>query len=265
VAPRSFEAEAIVLDCRDHGEADLIVTFFSLERGRVSGIAKGAKRSQRRFVNKLELFSFLHITCSESANSSLLFIHEAELHASFLNLRKDLARYTTASTIREFLLMALREDQRDETIFRLTLWALHGLNEGRPPLCLLALFLVKFYTAIGYRPEVNCCLNCGAAISPAREFVFSYLNGGLVCSPCAASSVQAAIPLSTGAIRIIQSAQDLPLDKLHRLIFSGAILDECLNALYYYGRHLFQRDIVSWAMLGPYGKQLRKTFRSDQR
>lgn len=263
--PRSFEAEAIVLDCRDHGEADLIVTFFCLERGRVSGIAKGAKRSQKRFVNKLELFSFLHITCSESASSSLLFIHEAELHASFLNLRKDLARYTTASTIREFLLMAMRDDQRDETIFRLTLWALHGLDEGRPTLSLLALFLVKFYAAIGYRPEVSSCLNCGVAVSSARDFVFSYLGGGLVCSSCAATTVQAAIPLSAGAIRVIQSAQDLPLDKLHRLKFSGAILDECLNSLYFYGRHLFQRDIASWAMLNPYAKQVSKSLRSDQR
>lgn len=255
MSPRSFEAEAIVLDSHDHGEADLIVTFFTLEKGRASGIAKGAKRSKKRFVNKLELFSFLRITCSESTNSSLLFIHEAELHASFLNLRKDLASYATASAVREFLLLAMREGERDETIFRLALWALHSLNEGRPCLCQLTLFLVKFYSSIGYKPEMNACLNCGTAVSSTQEFIFSYLTGGLVCSSCATSSTHAAIRLSPGTIRIMQSAQELPLDKLHRLKFSGNILDECLNALYHYGRHLFQRDITSWAMLDPYGKE----------
>jgi DNA repair protein RecO (recombination protein O) len=255
MSPRSFEAEAIVLDSRDHGEADLIVTFFTLEKGRVSGIAKGAKRSKKRFVNKLELFSFLHITYSESLHSSLLFIHEAELHASFLNLRSDFTRYATASTLREFLLMAMREGERDETIFRLALWALHSVNEGRPCLCQLTLFLVKFYSSIGYKPEMHACLNCGVAVSSAREFVFSYLSGGLVCSSCATSSIHAAVRLSPGAIRLMQSAQELPLDRLHRLKFSGSILNECLSALHHYGRHLFQRDIASWAMLDPYGKE----------
>ncbi len=265
MSPRSHEAQAIVLDCRDHGEADLIITFFCLDIGRVSGIAKGAKRSLRRFVNKLELFSYLHITYSDLANSSLLFVHEAELYASFLNLRCDISLYTTATTIREFILMALRDGERDENLFRLTLWALHNLDLKQPSLSVLTLFLVKFYTCIGYKPQMHACLNCGAAVSSGREYRFNYLGGGIVCSACPAISQQTSIRLSQGTVRILQSAQDLHLDRLHRLKFSGPVLNECLTALHHYGRHLFQRDISSWAMLDSCRQTANQAARQAQR
>ncbi|RPH40154.1 MAG: DNA repair protein RecO [Desulfobulbaceae bacterium] len=121
MSPRSRETEAIVIDCRDHGEADIINTIICRDIARVSAIAKGAKRSQKRFVNKLELFTFLHITYSELTNSSLLFLSDAELYASFINLRKEITLYTTANVIRECILLAIRDGERDENLFRLIL------------------------------------------------------------------------------------------------------------------------------------------------
>ncbi len=52
---------AIVLKVAEHGEADKLVTCYSRELGRMTGLAKGAKRSSRRFVNKLEEFSLLQL------------------------------------------------------------------------------------------------------------------------------------------------------------------------------------------------------------
>ena len=53
----------------------------------------------------------------------------------------------------------------------------------------------------------------------------------------------------------MQSALELPLDKLHRLKLTNAMRTECLAALHLYGRHLFQRDIHSWAMLDSFGNR----------
>ena len=57
----SKKIKAVVLKVSDLGESDKIVTFYSREYGKVAGVAKGAKKSKKRFSNKLEIFSLLDI------------------------------------------------------------------------------------------------------------------------------------------------------------------------------------------------------------
>jgi DNA repair protein RecO (recombination protein O) len=242
------ETEAIVLDSTDHGESDLILTLFSQEFGRLSAIAKGAKKSKKRFVNKLELFSFLHITYQQKTNNSLAFLLEAELHTSFLNIRQNLELYGIASVIREFLLIAVKEGEPDIRIFRLSLWALHHLDRKQPPKTVLTLFLIQFFDYVGYRPGLESCVNCHAQVARHDRYIFDPISGGVICSTCN-PRLPRGLPLSHGTIKMLQSAQDQPLDRLHRLKISGSILKEALSLLHSYGQQLFQRDIVSWRLL----------------
>lgn len=242
------ETDAVVLNSIEHGESDVIVTLFCQDIGRLSAIAKGAKKSKKRFVNKLELFSFLHITYQQNANRSLAFLAEAELHSSFLQLRQNLELYTIASVIREFLLFGIRENEADVSIFRLCLWALHNLDRKQPPMTVLCLFLVRFYDYVGYRPDLQVCARCRAIVSTRHQYTFDPSSGRTVCSICSPYLPQG-IPLSHGTIKILRSAQDQPIERLHRLKMSGPILYEGISLLQNYGNQLFQRDIVSWNMV----------------
>lgn len=243
------ETEAIVLDCRDHGESDLIVTLFSHEQGKSTAIAKGAKRSKKRFVNKLELFSFLHVTLRESRTGSLALLQEAELHTSFITLRKNVTRYTAASVIREFILSATSEGEEDHRIFQLALWALHSLDQAKPHLTVVTLFLIRFYDYIGYRPELHRCLHCGTEITAPIPHSFSITGGGLACRACNSIAASPLRLLSPGTIKLLRSSQNLPLERLHRVKITGTILYESLDILHRYGRYILQRDITSWRML----------------
>ena len=51
------KTKAIVLRSIDYGESDRILTFLTDDFGKLKGIAKGARRSRRRFANALEPFS----------------------------------------------------------------------------------------------------------------------------------------------------------------------------------------------------------------
>ena len=62
----SCKSEAIVLRSIDYGESDRIVTFYTADFGKVKGIAKGAKRSSKRFANTLESFSRLQLLFSHN-------------------------------------------------------------------------------------------------------------------------------------------------------------------------------------------------------
>ncbi|KJR99160.1 MAG: hypothetical protein VR65_17180 [Desulfobulbaceae bacterium BRH_c16a] len=246
-----METEAIVLDCSDHGESDVIVSLFSREAGRLSAIAKGAKKSKRRFVNKLELFSFLHVSCSRKNTGDLAFLAEADLLASFMNIRQDLELYSLASVIGEFLLLGLSEDEPDEKVFRLSLWALHHLDCRQQPRAILVLFLIRYFDYLGYRPDLETCSICQTPVTTERQYTFHPNGGRIICSGCNPEKFRGGA-LSHGTLKILRAAQDSPLERLHRLKLSGPILREALSLLHNYGRTLFQRDIISWKTMQKY-------------
>lgn len=243
-----MEADAIVLDTTDHGESDLIVTLFSADRGRLSAIAKGAKRSKRRFVNKLEIFTYLQVHYQQKNEGTLAFLREAEIHTSFLNIRLHLDLYIIASIIREFLLLAIKDGQPEINIFRLSLWAFHQLDNKENPRQVLVLFLIHFFNYIGYRPDFATCAGCHKEVHGGSRYRFNSASGQLLCASCSPQN-RSSRPLSYGTIKIIQNSQDQPLDRLHRLKFSGAILLESLQLLHNFSRQIFQRDIISWQAL----------------
>jgi len=246
MASPALETAAIVLDCRDHGESDKIVTFFCPEAGRITGIAKGANRSKRRFVNKLELFSSLHITYTQPNQDSLAFISAADLMSGYVNLRKNVDLYNAATVIREFILMGVREKECDSRVFYLLDWALKSLNSNRPQLPVVVIFLLRFFDYIGYRPDLSSCHHCNHPVLTRQAYRFNYMTGGLLCENCSVHDFQTTIPLSPGTIRLLADAQNLPQERLHRLQFSNIALEESLALLHRYGRRLFQRDIHSW-------------------
>ncbi|WP_419176095.1 DNA repair protein RecO [Desulfosediminicola sp.] len=254
MSPINRESEGIILDTLDHGESDLIVTLYCRHGGRSSAIAKGAKKSKRRFVNKLELFTFIHVRLKQRNTRSLAILEEAELHSAFLPLRSHIIPYTAASVLREFCLLATREGEEDERIFTLLVWSLHHLSLPQPRLShlqIVMLFLLRFYDYIGYRPDFSLCFHCGndGQADSSSSFGFNTAHGGLICTSCKGSGFSSAIPLSTGTIKTLQLCQDTPLDKLHRLKVQDKSLYEALNVLHRFGKHILQRDIISWKML----------------
>ncbi len=247
MAAPTNETDGIVIDCRDHGESDIIVTLYTRDTGKTGVIAKGAKRSIRRFVNKLEIFSFLHLQLRKSGNKSLLLLEEADLHAGFITLRSDIKKYSVASVIRELLILSTREES-DEGIYQLTLWSFYQLDTGSDPLHTLMCFLVKFFDYIGYRPELECCIICGVT-EDKYGFDFNVFTGGLICKSCGGSSPQALTKISEQTISLIKQILDCPIDKLSAFRAPENITYEVLNILHKHGRHILQRDIVSWKML----------------
>src|SRR5216683_4304241 len=76
--PVEEASPAIVLRTRDYSESDRIVTLLTREFGKLSGIAKGAKVSRRRFERKLEVFSHVMLYFRRRPRGELVFITKAE-------------------------------------------------------------------------------------------------------------------------------------------------------------------------------------------
>jgi DNA repair protein RecO (recombination protein O) len=245
---------ALVLKVSDLGESDKIVTFYSEQAGKLAGIAKGAKRSKKRFSNKLEIFSLLDVLYVNQGRSGLVRVAEAELLAPFMSLRENYDRYVSASLACELIYYWTRDYDADRNIFNLLLWALQGIDKGSPSLMVLIFFQVKLYTLLGYRLHLSGCIKCENAEQSGIPYVFHLGRHGLSCKNCSPSLIsREMIPLALNTIKLLQNAQDLPLEKLGRLRFSDASIREALKLFKGYGQYLLQREITAWDILEKSG------------
>jgi DNA repair protein RecO (recombination protein O) len=247
-----FRTAAVVLKVVDHGESDKIVTFYSADAGRQTGIAKGAKRSSKRFVNKLELFSLLEIAYQRRHQNCLAQIIEADLLDPHINLRRDHDRYIAASLITELVLGWVRDNDADPTLFSTLAWALNSLNQGGQPLTTVILFHIKLLGIVGYRPHLSSCITCGNAESSYGPYSFHLGHGGVTCGRCRGdiTAPGAHIPLALSTMKLMHSAQEMGLEKLERLRFSNSSHTEAAALLKKYCEYLLQREIQSWTAFG---------------
>ena len=239
----------LVLKVADHGESDKIVTFYSPDLGRITSIAKGAKRSRKRFVNKLEEFSLLAITCRPPRNRGLYFLSQAELENPFLSLRSRHESYVVAMLACELIFRFTSEQDPDPEIFSLLLWLLTSVNRGAQPLQVAALFHLRLLSATGYQPQLSHCSTCRRAVTNSRCFALQPANGSLVCNRCNSNVQNSNFSLSLQTIRFLQAAQQLNIQRLERLQMPLQTAQETLRVLHRYSQHLLQRDIHSWRVV----------------
>jgi DNA repair protein RecO (recombination protein O) len=241
----------VVLKISAHGESDKLVTLYTNDLGRVTGIAKGAKRSKQRFVNKLEEFTHLQIFYRPPRGpAGLLFISEAELLCAHLSIRKNYRRYVCAMYISELMLRFTRDNDPDPRLYALLKWAIASLNTDDAPQKIAALFHLQLLARAGYRPELNRCGNCQQPVGPERTFIFLPGNGSLLCNFCHPRQNSPNFNcLSVQTLKFLARAQIASLEQLNRLQLSGQIATEALGSLYHYTFHLLQQDIHSWQVM----------------
>jgi DNA repair protein RecO (recombination protein O) len=244
-------SEAIILRTRDHGESDRLVTFLASGYGKLTGIAKGARRSKKRFVNTLEPLSLVHMTFVERASSGLVRIDASELRNAFTSLRQDLARLGYASLGAELVLELAPEREAEPGLFALLTQYLEHLEAGWDPETLAFLFQARILNLSGFGPNLQRCARCGEEPTAPGEWHFSVPRGALLCP--AHRSGGGIAPLSPGTILILRQAQRLPLEKLWRLRFHRQSRAECRTLLIGLIRHHLEKDLKSIAVLQQIG------------
>jgi DNA repair protein RecO (recombination protein O) len=242
--------KAVVLRVGDLGESDKIVTFYSRENGKVAGIAKGAKKSKKRFSNKLEIFSLLDILYADRSRSGLVRIIEAELLHPFMNLRENYDRYVGAASVCELIYYWSRDYDADSNVFDLLLWALQNFDKGESSRVVLIFFQIKLYTLLGYKLNLSGCIKCGITGPAGKPYLFHPGRHGLLCRKCRSSSASnETISLSMSTIKLLEHAQGLPMEKLGRLRFSDGSIREALLLFKIYGQYLLQKEIRAFNFL----------------
>ncbi len=176
---------SIVLRTREVGESDLIVTFFTADKGRLKGIAKGARRSRKRFVNCLDLFSLSRLEYSIKPGYDLYFLHSGKLLENFASLRSDYALLSLAGYMVELTEMLFPVNVPDSNMFELLRKVFNALHEGYSGAVIRVLFEARAMVLGGFRIRLNKCCRCGRAYQGEGRAVFQCERGGIACLKCA--------------------------------------------------------------------------------
>lgn len=204
-----FKAEGLLLRTHDLGEADKILVLYTRERGKISGVARGARRAKSRLLAISQLFAHSRFLMYEGR--SLHSINQGELINSFRPLREDLTRVAYASYAAELLDVLLVEAEPNADLFRTVLEGF-TLIAGTADLDLSMRWLeLALINHLGYRPELSHCVECG---SPLEERgAFSATHGGILCHRHLGSD-QASLPVHPGVVSQLRRLLETPASRL---------------------------------------------------
>jgi DNA repair protein RecO (recombination protein O) len=180
----SYQGPAFVLRKWDLGESDQLVSFLSASRGKMRGIAKGAKRSKKRFGGLLSPFLLVHLECFESPNRDLVRIEGCALIHYYASVYANLEKLLVGCCALELIERVLPERGMQEDWFLLLRAFLDCLDREEGPGPLLSVFFVKGLQLLGLQPQFGKCIHCRRPLVRSGVFGFSVPQGGVVCGGC---------------------------------------------------------------------------------
>ncbi|MDY6854142.1 MAG: DNA repair protein RecO [Thermodesulfobacteriota bacterium] len=225
-----YKTEAIVIRSMDFGESDKIVTFFTRDFGKLRGIAKGAKRTKKRFGGTLELFSYINLIFFDKENLGLIRINSCYSIKTYMEIFKDIQKVAYGSYFVELVSGLVGEREKNNGIFNLLIDSLSRINCQKNDEEIARIFEIRLLSLLGYEPQLEQCLICAHKLSRREKFWFSAVKGGILCNKCS-HGLKRLSPISLGTLRILLFARDMDFKKIHRIVFSNQALKESEDAL----------------------------------
>ncbi|HID98079.1 MAG TPA: DNA repair protein RecO [Thermodesulfobacteriaceae bacterium] len=249
--PDLINCRAIVIAGRDLGESDRLITLYTSAKGKVSAIAKGAKRSRKRFMNALEPFTLLQVSMALPRTSGLIRIDSTVIVESFPSLRETTEKYCMASICTELVNLWTRENDRQDRIYRLFEWYLGALENDKHAKLATLCFKVKLLSFAGYAPDFTRCLKCrkrphGSVVS------FQIHGGGFLCRECKEKR-DSRNTISVGTLQSLRYMQQAPLDRLQRLSMGRMSLESAWSIVRNMHCHHLQQVPASYLVLSNMG------------
>jgi len=224
----AINTSAILLRRIDHGDYDLVVTFLTLNQGKISLIAKSAKKSVKRFAGVLELFSVLDIVYRPGRGRGLSVLQEAALKAPLDNIRADMGKTAYASYWAELINIWTEQGAQAQRLFKLLLQFLEALDRDQTGGAMLSVvFQMRFLNLAGLTPNLTECLVCGRTLEQMQStrIALDAVRGGLLCEGCSAGR-PARMKLSKGTVKQLLWIERGGLAKAIRIRFSDTGLRE---------------------------------------
>ncbi|MEC4673344.1 MAG: DNA repair protein RecO [Nitrospirota bacterium] len=217
--------DAVIVKSQRWGEADRIVTFFTVRLGKVRGIARGARLMKSRFGGGLEPFTCVRLTVFDRRNDALASISNVDILESFFSLRDNLERMSAAARMVTLVEAVTAERDPSPVLFFTIREGLRSLQTMEDAGLLTLVFQIHVLGQTGFRPQIDHCASCGGGLfSVGGRFAPS--AGGLVCAHCERTGWDRCLPMSPGSVAFVQQARRMKFSLATRLKADGQVREE---------------------------------------
>lgn len=175
---------AIVLRVVEFSETSLIVTLWTRDFGRISAVAKGARRAKGPFEGSLDLLSVCRVVVIRKSSDALDLLTEAKLQRRFRGAQKSLERTYAGYYIAEMLRLLTDEHDPHIDLYDLTIRTLQQIDGTGDVATALAHFDAQALQLLGHAPGTDRCTSCGHSVEATPRIAFGLESGGIVCASC---------------------------------------------------------------------------------
>jgi DNA repair protein RecO (recombination protein O) len=191
---------AIILRRVAYGEADLVVTLLGLQTGRVSALARGARKSTRRFAGGLGPGLTGEARLRDRPGAELFGFESFEARGDRPGFSGDIAKAAHAAYAVELCDRLCPPRQPEKSVYTWLDEFLSRLDAGIATAERLRVFELGLLRALGLGPSLGRCAACGREDLGDADVLWRPDAGGVFCVGCA----KAAERMSAGTRRMLE-------------------------------------------------------------
>ena len=231
----TIQTKALVLKTCNMNDNDKLITFFSVEYGRITAIAKGVRSHKHKDFSALQQFCYSDVVLN-CKQGGLYTVASAQVINNFFNLRNDVTKVAFASYYMDVVADVAQDATGDEDYFSFVLNTLYltenADNKGQDDITsklkkLKMIFEIKTVCQMGVMPTVARCVCCG---KDKKLDYFSSVDSGAVCADCIGRySGSAKLPYAVN--ETVLKVINYVMSSDNRKVFNFSVTEELLNVL----------------------------------
>ncbi len=191
-ASERLQTEGLALRLVPYRDSDLVVTFFTATHGKLGALARGGRKSQRRFGGALQPFVRADLEMQLRPGADLAELSGAVPVQSYAGLAREPRQLGRAGYLCELVEVLTRERDPLPGVLELLSEALERLADSSDnPAAVLRAFEVRLLSTLGFWPDHGHCADCGAQLEDEARSCEGH--EGLLCRDCGEEPLPAAL------------------------------------------------------------------------
>lgn len=202
--------QGVIIRTQDYKETHKIITLFSDKLGKITALARGAKKPKSRMAAATQPFIYGEYLVYINKGKGLGTIQQASIVHSMRQIREDIEKNAYASYVLEITDKIAENKQPLPYIYNELFHTLKWIAEHDEYIIPAMMYELKMYEVGGFAPILNRCAQCNSTQLP---YYFSVNEGGVLCSQCSQIDPQS-IMLQGKLAHIFHAFQQVSIEKI---------------------------------------------------